>query len=252
MFCKRAIDRSERAKSSHKKGEEQKMSKLKNTLIGWSCVLLLGSIGVFMNSCATTAELHAAPTTSPVTIGGPLPLPTTAAQNGAWNVGISGTPSVNVANTPGVNINNTPSVNIAGTPNVNVSSTVAIRNVDEKGRIPYMQTVFQNCNPSSALCDTFFPLVPDGMRLVVEHVSANIGLNPGSALNGTFLLVAGGVQFSLPGHSMASPNVVGVNEQVLAYYEAGQQPVYRLALSTPGDSGVVSSVISGYLINLSQ
>jgi hypothetical protein len=90
------------------------------------------------------------------------------------------------------------------------------------------------------------------MRLVVEHVSANIGVNPGSGINGTFLFAANGAIFSLPGRSMASPALIGVNEQVLAYYDAGQQPVYRIALSTPSDSGEASSVISGYLINLSQ
>lgn len=217
------------------------MSKLKNALIIGGGVLLLGAIGTLTNS--NIGALHAADSGPIVTVGSPLPLPTTAAQNGAWNVGITGTPNVNVANTP--------NVNITGRPDVNVTNTVAVRNVDEKGRIPYMQGEFQNCNPSNALCDTVYPPVPSGMRLVVEHVSANIGLNPGSGINGTFLL-ANGVVFSLPGRSMATPSLVGVNEQVLAYFEAGQQPVYRIALSTANDSGEASSVISGYLINLSQ
>lgn len=226
------------------------MSKLKNSLMIWGCVLLLGSIGMLMNSGSISPALHAAPTPPTVTIGSPLPLPTTAAQNGAWNVGISGTPNVNVANTPAVNINNTPNVNIAGTPSVNVPNTIAVRNVDEKGRIPYIQGQAQACN-SEVFCDMVYPPVPDGMRLVVEHVSANIGTGPGG-INGTFLLGANGVIFSLPGRSMATPLLVGVNEQVLAYYDAGQQPTYRVVFATASDAGPASSAISGYLINLSQ
>jgi hypothetical protein len=58
--------------------------------------------------------------------------------------------------------------------------------------------------------------------------------------------------FSLPGRAMATPTLVGVNEQVLAYYEAGQVPVYRVVFSAASASGTATSVISGYLVNLSQ
>jgi hypothetical protein len=199
-----------------------------------------------MNQHSSTGTLRAADGGPTVTVGGPLPLPTTAAQSGAWNVGITGTPNV-AATQSGVW-----NVGISGTPNVSVNNHVAVRNVDEKGRVPYMQTAFQNCSPASGLCDMNFAAVPAGKRLVVEHVSANIGLNPGSGLNATFLAAPGGMFFSLPGRAMATPTLIGVNEQVLAYYEAGQAPLYRLAFAAVGDSGVVSAVISGYLVDLSQ
>src|SRR5215472_10941301 len=117
------------------------MSKLKNASIIWGGLLLLGSIGAFMSGGSTTPALNAANTPPVVTIGGPLPLPTTAAQNGAWNVGINGTPNVNVANTPGVNINNTPNVSIAGTPNVSIAGTPTVRNADEPGRGAFQTSV---------------------------------------------------------------------------------------------------------------
>jgi len=209
-------------------------------------LLGLATLGSIMNQHSTNGTLRAADGGPTVTIGGPLPLPTTAAQSGAWNVGITGTPGVTAAQ------GGTWNVGITGTPNVNVANHVTVKNVDEKGRNPYMQTTFQNCGTNSGLCDLYFPAVPAGKRLVVEHVSANIGLNPGSALNATFLGAPGGVFFSLPGHAMATATLVGVNEQVLAYYEAGQAPLYRLAFAAAGDSGVVSAVISGYLVDLSQ
>lgn len=134
------------------------MSKLKNALIGWGCVLLLGAIGAVMNSGSTTPALHAAPTTPPVTIAGPFPLPTTAAQNGAWNVGISGTPNVNVTNTPGVNINNTPNVNITGTPTV--------RNADEPAREAFQATVQVGFGTGLQGVP-----IPAGKRLIIDYVS---------------------------------------------------------------------------------
>jgi hypothetical protein len=196
-------------------------------MIGAALTVLV-TLGSVMNRNSTTGALHAADGGPTVTIGGPLPLPTTAVQNGAWNVGLTGTPTVNVGN------------------------HVAVRNIDEKGRNPYMQGGFVNCPPANGLCDTLFPPVPAGKRLVVEHVSANIGLNPGSGINGAFLLAGGNAVFSLPGRSMATPQIVGVNEQVLAYYEAGQTPVFRLAWAGGGNGGEASSVLSGYLVDLSQ
>src|SRR5690242_12007753 len=96
---------------------------------------------------SSTGALRAADGGPAVTIGGPLPLPTTAAQSGAWNVGISGTPTVGISGTPSVNAaqNGAWNVGIAGTPNVNVNNHVAVRNIDEKGRIPYMEGGFRTC-----------------------------------------------------------------------------------------------------------
>ena len=211
-------------------------------LIGGALVTL-ATIGTVMNQSANTLKgADGGPT---VTIGGPLPLPTTAAQSGAWNVGITGSPSVTAAQ------GGTWNVGITGTPNVSVTNHVAVRNVDEKGRVPFMQGAFQNCVAGNAFCDMSFAAVPAGKRLVVEHVSANIGVNPGSGINGTFL-IAPCIFFSLPGRSMATPELIGVNEPVLAYYDAGQVPVYRVVLSSLTGSGAASSVISGYLVDLSQ
>jgi hypothetical protein len=209
---------------------------------GLSCLAVIGSV---MDQHSNTGTLHAANNGPTVTLGGPLPLPTTAAQSGAWNVGIAGTPNVAAAQ------NGRWNVGITGTPNVNVTNDVAVRNVDEKGRVPYMQGAFQTCSAGNTFCDMSFPAVPAGMRLVVEHVSANIGVTAGSSIKGTFLL-ANGMVFSLPGRAMATPTLVGVNEQVLAYYEAGQVPVYRVVFSAASASGTATSVISGYLVNLSQ
>jgi len=226
---------------------------IKKRAFAAAAVMALAAAGVLISGSHNIAQ--AGPGSAPVSITSPLPLPITgtatvsgtvgATQSGTWNVGISGTPNVTAAQ------GGTWNVGITGTPSVNVTDTVAVRNVDEKGRIPYMQNVDVGCL-TSVFCDAVYPPVPAGMRLVVEHVSANIFVNPGG-VNATFLFAANrAVRFSLPGRSMAAPNLVGVNEQVLAYYEAGEQPTYEVVFSTPSNSGSVGSAISGYLINLSQ
>lgn len=142
------------------------MAKLKNAFMIWGGVLLLGSIGMLMNSGSTTPALHAVDMGPTVTIANPLPLPTTAAQNGAWNVGINGTPNVNVANTPGVNVNNIPNVNINNTPNVNIAGTPTVRNADEPGRGAFQTTV--NVAFGGGLVGV---PIPAGTRLIIDYVS---------------------------------------------------------------------------------
>jgi len=188
----------------------------------------LALVGTVSNHQA--GALRAADGGPTVTIGGPLPLPTTAAQNGVWNVGITGTPKVTVGN------------------------TVTVRNIDEKGRTPYQQSGARPCN-GMGLCDLFFPAVPSGKRLVIENVSANIdaGIGAGAGINGTFL--AGGPGFNawtLPGRSMAEPELVAVNERVLAFYESGETPMYRVAYHALANNGSLQVVLSGYLVDLTQ
>ena len=129
-----------------------------------------------------------------------------------------------------------------------------VKNIDERGRIPYMQQVFLNCVVGSPFCDLHYPAVPTGKRLVIEHVSANIGTNPGAGVNATFLIApgGGGSDFSLPGHTMGSPQVIGVNEPVLAYFEAGESPLYRVVFNSSSDFGPMTAVISGYMVDLTQ
>ena len=138
-----------------------------------------------------------------------------------------------------------------GGPTVTIGAPlpVPVRNIDEKARIPYQQSGAIPCN--SGLCDLAFLAVPAGKRLVVEHVSANVNPNPGVGVNGVFLEGACGFcVWSLPGHSLATPELVAVNEQVLAYFESGTTPFVRVAWSATTNTGAFQAVISGYLIDL--
>ena len=127
-----------------------------------------------------------------------------------------------------------------------------IKNIDEKGRNPYQQSGATDCT-GLGLCDLAFPAVPAGKRLVVEHVSGNFNPNPGAAMNAIFLEGAGGFAvFSFPGSSMATPQLVAVNQPVLAYFESGQTPFIRVAWNSTANTGAFSAVITGYLVDLTQ
>ena len=61
----------------------------------------------------------------------------------------------------------------AQTPNA-----VVVKNVDEKGRNPYMENQNLVCN-KGPLCELAFPAVAAGKRLVIQHVNAGIGIPTG-------------------------------------------------------------------------
>jgi hypothetical protein len=124
-----------------------------------------------------------------------------------------------------------------------------VKNLDEPARNPYMQTAFVSCSSPTTLCDILFPAPPAGRRLVVQHLSANIGAPNG--INVSLLLAPGNVQFALPAHVDQAPANLSVNEPVLAYFEPGQIPLYRIAIPV-GSSVAASAVISGYLVDLTQ
>jgi hypothetical protein len=228
------------------------MSKLKNALIGWGGVVLLGSIGVIMNSSSTTAALHAAPTGPVVTVGGPFPLATTAAQNGAWNVGISGTPNVNVANTPGVNINNTPSVNVAGTPNVSIAGTPTVRNADEPGREAFQTTVQVGFGTGLQGVS-----IPAGKRLIIDYVSIHGNADGNGGVTVPTILIESTLNNQGQVNFYISP--VQIDPTVDQWRASQQVKIYADSLSIGvGYAGAVPFVlsfavdISGHLIDMPQ
>jgi len=125
-----------------------------------------------------------------------------------------------------------------------------VKNVDEKGRAPYQQSAFVQCTVAGAgLCDYYFPPVPAGKRLVVEHISANV-YGP-SGVNGIFLVVGGNTSFALPGHTLALSSLYAVNEVVLGFYEAGQTPLFRMATAVVDPNSSAAVTLTGYLVDLS-
>ena len=129
-----------------------------------------------------------------------------------------------------------------------------IKNVDEKGRVPYMQQAFLNCSTSNNLCDISFATpVPASKRLVIENVNANI-FSPNGINNVSISThpVQGTMTYVLPAHVTSNATLFDVNERILTYFEAGDAPFFRVALGTGGTSAAINVVVAGYLVDLTQ
>ena len=128
--------------------------------------------------------------------------------------------------------------------------TVPIRNVDERGRAPYMEFQARSCPGGGALtCEVVFPPVPAGSRLVLEHVNASINFAAGGVKRAG-LLAPDDAIFVLPARPTSDPNLGIVNEPVLAYYESGRSPVFQIVANDGSDVPVITAAVSGYLVGL--
>jgi hypothetical protein len=205
------------------------MNKVKRTMILGGSLAVLASIGALMDRDSKTGTLRAADHTQAVTIS-PLPLPTTAAQDGVWNVGITGSP------------------------------TVQNRDVEKLARIPFQSYRAINC-PGATCSNTYLVSTSGlsaGRRLVIQHVSAIFNSVMGAATapfmdlydynntpKGHWYFVG------RPGPTFgANPIKIDftVNEDVLAYFDVGQAPGIDVDFA-PGASGNVT--VTGYLENCS-
>lgn len=123
-----------------------------------------------------------------------------------------------------------------------------VRNADEKGRNPYLQFQGVACPGGPAPCQVVFPPVPEGKRLVLEHVNASVNFSAGRIRRLALLTPARWV-FVLPSRPNTDPNVVIVNEPALVYYDSGQTPIFQV-VGDGADAPLVTAVLSGYLVGL--
>ena len=129
-----------------------------------------------------------------------------------------------------------------------------IKNIDERGRNPYHQQV--TCySASTNTCTAFFPTVPAGMRLVVEHV--NLSLDTPTPLSYVDIGGNGAIienpLLALQGKDPGGNSVYIGNQPMLMYYEAGQAPAVAM-FSQAGAFQFMSgtATFTGYLVNLNQ
>jgi hypothetical protein len=128
-----------------------------------------------------------------------------------------------------------------------------VRNVDEPGRSPYQSEV-RNGPLTPNTCFLEFAPVPPNKRLVVEHLSAYMGVG------GTTSLLLG--QFSTPNlvdgpkvfFSAASvgPFQWATSQQMSVYVEPGGVPRVAFSVTSNISCAVFSGNLSGHLIDLTQ
>jgi hypothetical protein len=70
----------------------------------------------------------------------------------------------------------------SGVWNVGINGTASVKDVDQKDRHPFQQTVYFNMT-GGLNNSTNFNKVPAGQRLVITYVSAEFGLAPGGGLS---------------------------------------------------------------------
>jgi hypothetical protein len=131
-----------------------------------------------------------------------------------------------------------------------------VKNIDERGRIPYSQTAFCNSSGSNT-CQVFFPVVPPNKRLVIEHVNGLLVTNVTLGL----VYVSGNLNSSP--ETTEQPILFGLqssfgdftyiaNEPFLTYFEAGQSPAIFIQVAV-GAGFIESQVtLTGYLVDLTQ
>ena len=127
------------------------MDKIKNLIIVFfGITVLVGLIGAVV---PTTTQGQGGGSSKDVNV---VNSPTVQAQqSGAWNVGITGTPTVNIDST--------------------TANPVWVRDVND-ARQPYLSQTFADFTAGEATASGTFSVVPTGKRLVVEHVSVYGGI----------------------------------------------------------------------------
>ena len=128
-----------------------------------------------------------------------------------------------------------------------------VSNVDDPGRIPYQSSIeTSSCNGVS-FCEFRFPAVPEGHRLVIQHVSARLRM----PADPTFVEVA--VQqssFFAPFAGVTSGFQFfdsAFDQPVLLYVDAGVAPFALAGLGSSNftNTGVGSQImtLTGYLLD---
>jgi hypothetical protein len=131
-----------------------------------------------------------------------------------------------------------------------------VKNIDERGRTPYMVQVTCGTPGVAAQCESDFPVVPANKRFVVEYVNGSLSAGQNN-FQGAFLNVpsAGLNQFRLLAHfdgNINTRDLYTISMPVVFYYEPGQAPsVVLVAVTSPGVLfGTIT--LSGYLVDLTQ
>ena len=86
---------------------------------------------------------------------------------------------------------------------------------------------------------------------MLEQVNANLTFGAGG-IRRTALLTPGESIVVLPARPAFDPNLVIVNEPVLAYFESGQSPIFQVVTREGTDGPLVTTSLAGYFISLEQ
>ena len=143
-----------------------------------------------------------------------------------------------------------PDVNVVNVTNPATAPVLAV-NLNDPGRIPYQSMHTVTTPLSDHQFGSVFPTVPDGYRLVVQHVSGQVFFgNSPTAVTVTLTNLTADTQLR---SIFPVPNSQAFEHTVLAYYDAGENPLVIITtdpqLEILQPSNFVGVTMTGYLVN---
>jgi hypothetical protein len=126
------------------------------------------------------------------------------------------------------------------------------KNIDERGRSPYMTQATCTAVSGSNFCRGSFPAIPPNKRFVVEYANGFYNFF-GSTSGGVTISGGSTPSLSLDSHvvqSTGSVNSYLISVQLLAYYEAGDTPSVVIISNAGGIQPSGGVMLSGYLVDL--
>ncbi len=134
-----------------------------------------------------------------------------------------------------------------------------VKNIDERGRIPYTVQAICNAQGFTNQCVTPFPTVPANRRFVIEYINGNIAADHNRPFSIAYLeLPSAGLSYLTLVTHFESTNPVdfdlySVSMPVVLYCEAGQAPVVHIVSNALGTNALGGNLtLSGYLVDLTQ
>jgi hypothetical protein len=133
-----------------------------------------------------------------------------------------------------------------------------VKNIDERGRAPYIVSATCFSRPFSGVCMASFPAVPANRRLVVEYVNGQLDADHG-LFSSAYLSVPSASSFPIRLASHVESfddfrDLYSISMPVVFYYEAGQMPVVSVQATVLAENPLRggSFTLSGYLVDLTQ
>ncbi len=136
-------------------------------------------------------------------------------------------------------------VNVANS----ATAPVLAVNVNDMGRIPYQSTHTITTALNGHQFASPFPTVPSGYRLVLQHVSGQVFFDSPTAVTVTLTVLTADTQLR---SIFPVPNPQAFDHSVLAYYDAGENPMVVIttdAQSFSRPTNFVGVTLTGYLVD---
>lgn len=132
-----------------------------------------------------------------------------------------------------------------------------VKNIDERGRNPYVYNFF--CSPTAAgYCYATGVPVPAGTRLVVENINIFGEFSSTGSVTRTALAVNTAVQrlHDVTGGTSTDVGsgqfVYVLNANLIDYVEAGESPSLLFAMKGSTTGAIFFGAVTGYLVNLNN